>query len=413
MGDPFAFEERQLSSGAKLFHRRCDMPWTGLAFNVLVGHMHDPIGQEGTAHLLEHCLSSGSIGEVPAMPKRRLREWVGDRELTVNFGQTGLYWSRYGGRCLNENAGTLFRFLSDLVFRPGFDSDIEHDRAIIRAERADRFSSQEKDIDAVLKPIFYGTHRRATCNGLPDDAVLDGIGRKNVIRFHRRCYGAPNLRVISLGGLLVEEVEEYLEQVLPKRTHPAFQTRGPIPALPMEPYPKREWTFDATSGRQPTAVGLRWYWKLPIDGFPVRCMAANCLQAILMENVREGMRAAYDVSAATHSDYDHAQFEIATTIAPESQAKVRAAVEAALLDVDAFRFRIRRIRRAIEMEMRFFDKKYAHVLEEASLAVITEGRIPTNAENLARFAAVTEDDVARFVRESLAIEKSLLVIHES
>jgi len=132
-----------------------------------------------------------------------------------------------------------------------------------------------------------------------------------------------------------------------------------------------------------------------------------------MERVREGMRAAYDVSAATYSDYDHAQFEIATTIAPESQAKVRAAVEAALLDVDAFRFHIPHIRRAIETEMRFFDKKNAHVLEEASLTVITEGRIPTNAENLARFAAVTEDDVTRFVRESLAIEKSLLVINES
>lgn len=413
MGDPYRHEVRRLSSGAQLFHMHRNLPWTAAAFIIPAGHMHDPVGKEGTAHLLEHYLSGGSIGDLPAMSKPRLREWIEDQGLMVNLGETSSYRSLYAGRALNDAAGTLLGFLSDLLFRPGFDNDIAHDREIVRAERRHRLSRGSEEISAITKPIFYGTHRRATMTGLPADDVLNAIAQRDLLAFHRRYYGAPNLRIVALGGASVDQLMSELERCLPLREHASFEAIGPIPPLPLKPFAEREWTFDVTHERPAANAELCWTWKMPLGDFAVRAVAERCLSSILLERLRERMRATYHVSTDTYSRSDHADFEIEVHVAAERAQDIRAEVEASLLDIEMIRARVQRVRRATERQTLFMDLKSADILENASMSVAAIGRIETMEERLAAITSVSEDAVTRFVREDLAIEKSFLSITES
>lgn len=410
MGDPYRHETRRLSSGAQLFHLERDLPWTGAVFMIAAGHMHDPLGKEGTAHLLEHYLSSGSIGELSAMPQSRLQDWIGDQGMMANLGITSTYWTRYGGRALNGNARLLFQFLSDLVFRPGFDGDLEHDRAIVRAERKDRVSVLDDDIGRTMRSILYGDHRRATMTGLPKNEVLDGIVRKDVIGFHRRYYGAPNLRVITIGGLSLDDVSSALEHALPLREHASFEAVGLIPQLPLKSFSESERTFKVTSGRSPAKAELSWIWHLPSGNFGVRSVTRSGLRSILIERVRERLRAAYHVTVDSSTRGDHASFEISTTVAHERIADVRAEVEATLLDTDAIRARIPRIRSATERQTLFMDERFGAILEDAAMSVSLCGRVETMEEALSEIQSVSDEAVLRFVRSDLDINQSFLQI---
>ncbi len=413
MGDPYRHETRRLSSGAQLFHMQRELPWTAAVFVITAGHMHDPVGKEGTAHLLEHHVSGGSIGNLPAMSKPQLRDWIEDQGLSVNLGETGPYYSLYAGKALNESAATLLGFLSDLTFRPGFDNDLEHDREIVRAERIERVSRRNEEIEAVELPILYGTHRRATMDPLPQDHVLNAIMREDVLAYHRRYYGTWNLRVITLGGASIDQVASMLERCLPVVVHGLSKGVGPIPELPLAPFGAREKSFPPVNGRTPVKADLCWTWHLPTSAFGKRLVVQSCLGPILMERLRERLRATYHVEVETSSRMDHAVFEIEARVSIKRVADVRAEVEAALKDVDAIQARVQRTRTAIKRQTLLADMTYKDVIRVAAMDVAAKGRITTTEERLAEIDSVSSLAVAHFVTESLAIEKSYLAIVES
>ncbi len=413
MGDPYRHEMRRLSSSAQLFHMQRELPWTAAVFVITAGHMHDPVGKEGTAHLLEHYVSGGRIGNLPAMSKPKLRDWLEDQGLSANLGETGPYYSLYAGKALNDSAATLLGFLSDLVFRPGFDNDLEHDREIVRAERIERVSRRNEEIEAVELPILYGTHRRATMDPLPQDHVLNAITREDVLAYHHRYYGAWNLRVITLGGVSIDQVAFKLERCLPVVVHGLSKGVGPIPELPLAPFAERERTFAPVNGRKPVKADLRWTWHLPTGFFGKRLVTEACLGPILMERIRERLRATYHVSAGTHSNADHAVFEIEARVAIERVADVCAEVEVALQDVEAIQARIPRTRMALKRQTLLTDMTYRDTIRAAAMSVAATGRIVITEEHLSEIESVSSVAVARFVRESLAIEKAYLAIVES
>lgn len=411
MQDPFFFEERELPGRARLFHQRRDMSWCGMGVVIHAGHMHDPVGKEGTAHLLEHHVSNGRIGDLPAMSSADLRAWLVGNRMTASLGTTALYWTRYGGRAENANVGLLARFLTDLVFRPGLDGDLEHEREIVRAERVHRARDRGGRIAEMVASSAYGEHRRLTATGLPEDEVLDAITREDVAAFHAHHYAPANVRIISIGGVSANEMRETLERLIPAQREGQASVRLPTP-LPLRVPDPREIYVSREDGRPAESLSLRWKWRMPVARDRIGAVTAWTLKTLLHDRVREGGRAVYGIEASSGFDYDHSWFAISTKVDADKAGRVREEVAMALRDEAAITAAFRRKANDPTLEEIFFDRTCAEILEHAFVQVAAYGRVATHAELCATVRAVTEADVLEYVRTTLAQDRAQLVIIE-
>ncbi|HJV32541.1 MAG TPA: insulinase family protein [Patescibacteria group bacterium] len=411
MRDPLFFEEYELPGGARLFHQHREMPWCGIVALVMSGHMHDPIGKEGTAHLLEHHVSSGRIGGLPPMSSEVLREWLADNRMMANLGKTSLYWTNYGGRAENENVAALARFLTDLVFRPGLDGDLEHDREIVRAERVDGYDGRDDRIAEMVRRACYGGQRRFTATGLPRDEVLDTISRADIGAFHRRHYASANVRIVSIGGVGMDEMRRNLEALLPPQL-PGQAKACPVEPLALRPPDPRELRVPREDGRPAEMVSICMAWRKPIGRGRVRGAAADAVSALLHQRVRERLRAVYHIEACTSFEYDHVVFEIFTKTSADKVRLVREEIVRTMRDFEGIARVFRR--QSVERERSgvYFDLTCGDILESAVFQVGAFGRVTTHAQSRADERSVTETDVISYLGDLDPDEALTLIVEQ-
>lgn len=410
MRDPLFFEERMLPGGAKLFHQHREMSWCGVIVTVLAGHLHDEVGKEGTAHLLEHQVSNGRIGDLPAMSSEDLKSWLGRSRMMASLGATSLFWTRYGGRAENGNVGALARFLTDIVFRPGLDGDLEHEREIVRAERGHSIDDRSERIGHAVDRAAFRNHRRSTATGLPEDVVLDAITRADIETFRTRYYAPANVRVVSVGGVTTDEMEAVLRGLVPESRRGEIATS--IDPLIVPPPDPRELYMTREDGRLAENASIRWVWRMPADFHRLGPIAASALQGLLHQRVREDLRAVYGISAQHGYHYDHTSFEIRTKVDIEKIGAVRSEVERILGDCDAIARSFHRKSEELDVDETFFDRTCVSILESAAFQVCALGRIATMAELLDEAKSVTEADVLDYVRTKLDPDDTQIIIVE-
>lgn len=411
MGDPLFFEECALRGGAKLFHQYREMPWCGLGVVILAGHMHDEVGKEGTAHLLEHQVSNGRIGELPAMPMKDLETWLHRQRLTASFGSTALYWTRYGGCAENADFGKIARFLTDLVFQPGMEGDLDREREAVRSERGHRMNDRRARIDDAVDRSAFGDHRRTTATGLPDDAVLDGLTRRDLTDFHRKYYAPINIRFVTLGGVPFQRVAETLDQLVASNPPEAVEAGKIVPLGIRTPVP-RTLRFQREDGRPAKIARVERIWRMPMVEDETDTAVEYALNALLHQRLREDLRLVYGIEASREAHFDHLAFAISTKVDVKKVDAVLAEIDRILRDASALRAAFSRRDDLLRPGLIFYDHTCADILSHALSSITDLGHVVTRSETLKRSKAVTERDVLEFVRTRLDPEEAQTVIIE-
>ena len=412
MGDPLFFEERDLGGGAKLFHQyRPGMPWCGIGAVIVAGHMHDPVGKEGLSHLLEHQVSNGRIGDLPAMPIKDLQNWLHRRRLSASLGTTSNYWTRYGGRAENFQFGDIARFLTDLIFRPGFDGDFEKEREAVRAERGHRLNDRRTRIAEAVERSAFGTHRRTTATGLPDDAVLDGLTHQDVIGHHRKYYTPPNVRFVTLGGIDTDDMRKLLGELVPPVGPDAIEV-GRIPPLDLKPPDPRLLRFSREDGRPATTVRIKRTWRFPMIVDDTDTAAKHALDSLLLQRLREELRLVYGVGAECSAHFDHASFSIHTKVDAAKADLVLDEIERIMRDESGLREAFARKDHLLRPDLVIYDRTCGAIIDHALSSVTDLGYVATRSEALRVAEAVTETEVLDFVRDRLSLDMAQTVIVE-
>lgn len=411
MGDPFFFERRDLRGGAQLFHQHRDQPWCAIGLAIVAGHFQDPVGKEGTAHLLEHQVSNGRIGDLPMMPLKDLQHWLHRRRLSASLGSTSRYWTRYGGRAENANVGMLVRFLTDLVFRPGLDGDLEREREIVRAERGHHVSDRSDRIATDVAYAEFGDHRRNTGTSLPDDDVLNGLTLDDLKAYHRRHYAPVNARFVVIGGMPIDEVADLLDGLLPESGPDAVDV-GCVAQLALRRPDPNELRFPREDGRPVETASVRRVWRLPRRYDEVDTAAAHALSSLLHQRIREDLCLAYGIGASNVSSYDHHAFKISTTVDAAKVDGVLAEIGRIMRDEDAICRAFARQDHLLRPGLVIYDGTCAEVVAQALSSITECGQVLTRAEVVRRSEAVTEGQVLDFLRHALTPESSMTVVVE-
>ena len=392
MNDPMFFEKFELSSGLKVFFQRRNIGWFGSELVVNVGQRYDPPGKEELSHLLEHCLASGTQG-LPKMTLPEYQRWVDGQEFDFDFGVTGLDFTAYGGKAPSGRLDDYFAFLSTYALRPALDGGIDHERAIIRAERREKSSPRARKIERRRLRALFGGHRLASAQGWASDKVLAGLTLDDVRRHHRRYYQPANMKLVVAGGLDIDALLKALERMFGGYRDPNWIPYVLPPVEFRRPRPSEY--HSKLPGGNPDSVIIQYYWCLPPGEKALVTLARNGLMELAEARVRERLRLAYGVDADTSFYQDHAILALKTEVAPKMVAKTRAALDAAIGEVDALVEGLPRLIEGFRRGLNFLEFPTATAIDVAAVsAVSAEPR--TTLETMADVQAVTADEFRRF-----------------
>lgn len=406
--DPLAFSHHALPSGLRVYHHHRPLGFTGCQVMIGAGSRHDPPGKEELMHLLEHLVSTGTRG-MPAMSLVELERWIKQQRFDVSLGETQLDFSAYEGKTATPRFGALLRFLHDLVLRPTLDSSLEKEREIIRREREEAASPEERATEAARRRAVYGSHRLATCGGWAEDAVLDGLTLDDARAAHAAHYHPANMALIVVGGIdedaLLREVE-------------ATFSEGPTGHVPPRPDPlalavpdPREYVQKKDGGRV-HKVDVRYHWHLPRAPRGPLIVTRNGLAETLLDRIRERLHATYGVDVHDEPYADHTAFTIATHVSPKKVDVARLLIEETVRDAAALAAATPRLKDERTLALELLELGVDETIDMAAMQLNVSGRTSSVREILAAVDETRPEDVERLVATHLAPERAYVELVE-
>ncbi len=192
----FAYRSYLLENGLRVALLPTPTKTIVARLKIFHGAAHEQEGEQGLAHMLEHCLySAGSRKHTPGEVDQ-IHEL-----LPKTNAHTTLSNTTFVGRFLGEDLELFLDFTSESVFHPSFDSKIvEQERQRVLREIADR-----------TQGVRMGdrlTYEEALLRGFPQGRMV--AGKEEVVRtasidamrqFHSRGYHANNACLILVGDL--------------------------------------------------------------------------------------------------------------------------------------------------------------------------------------------------------------------
>ncbi|MEY4744231.1 MAG: hypothetical protein RL272_176 [Candidatus Parcubacteria bacterium] len=395
--DLMTFSTHVLPSGLRLFFQHRPLPFFGSKLVVHGGNRHDPPGKEELMHLLEHLLSSGTAG-MPRMSLMELERWLKAQRFDCSLGETHLDYSAYGGKASVAKLEPLLGFLRGLTLSPTLDSDLEKERDIIRREREESASPEERETARVRRRAVYGAHRLAQVDGWAEDAVLDGLTLADARKAHDRYYHPANMSLVVVGGVDEDALLAAAERLFPPGREGYEKPARPEPLSFGVPEP-REY-LQKKDGRV-TKIEVRYLWHLPPGGRLPLIMARNALSESLLDRIRERLRATYSVAVDDMAFADHRVLTVVTQVAPKKAELARSIIDETMRDAAAAAAALPRLKEEYRLALEFLELDVDETVERAVMAVNVSGRPRSVAELQAALDATAEDDVLRLMTSHL------------
>ncbi len=409
--DLFAFTAHTLPSGMRVYHQHRPLPFFGCKLMVHAGSRHDPPGKEELMHLLEHLLSSGTQGR-PKLSLVELERWISGQRFECALGETQMDFSAYGGKASANRLGPLLEFLRDLTLRPTLDSDLEKEREIIRRERDEATSPEERETETVRRRAVYGpSSRMAAVGGWAEDEALDALTLDDARDAHRRYYRPGNMSLIVVGGVEDREVFATAEKLFSDEDPHYVRPCRPPPMTFAVPDPREH--VQRKDGGRVTKMGVSYLWHLPpVERLPL-VLVRSALAESLMDRVREKLRATYNVDVNDLTLADHRIFSVTTQVAPKKVDVVRGIIEETMRDADAVCRELARLKDEYRLTVEFMELDIGETLDRAAIAVnATDARPRTVAEALALLDGIDEAAVADVMTTHLSPERAFVELIE-
>lgn len=409
--DLFAFTAHALPSGMRVYHQYRPLPFFGCKLMIHAGSRHDPPGKEELMHLLEHLLSSGTQGR-PKLSLIELERWISSQRFECALGETQMDFSAYGGKASANRLEPLLEFLRDLTLHPTLDSDLEKEREIIRRERDEAATPEERETEIVRRRAVYGpSSRMAAVGGWAEDPVLDSLTLDDAREAHRRYYQPGNMSLIVVGGVSEEETFATAEKLFTGGDPHYVRPCRPPPMSFGIPDPREH--LQRKDGGRVTKMAVSYLWHLPpVERLPL-VLARSALAETLMDRVREKLRATYGVDVNDLTLADHRIFSVTTQVAPKKVDVVRRIIENVMRDADAVCRELSRLKDEYRLTVEFMELDIAETIDRAAIAVnATDARPRTVAEALALLDAIDEAAIREVMTAHLAPERSFVELVE-
>jgi predicted Zn-dependent peptidase len=298
---------------------------------LAAGARHDPPGQAGLAHLVEHAAASGTAAHPTARALAGLVERVGgwtdaatEAEATVYRASTP---ARHADRALAVLAETALRpLLSDAI--------VAHEREVIRHELADGVDDAER-ADELAARSLWGDHPLAADPAGTVESVA-GLSAEDVRGFAAAAYTGPAAALAVVGPLPHDAVRALAAAAFAAMPTGPGLPAGPAPAVRARGRGLRLARADAER------VQLRLVFPGLATGDPDEA-ALWVLDALLggpraagrvFDRLREQLGLAYEAGTAAESYSDAGVYTVHAAVAPGAAVR---AVDAIAAEVAAIR----------------------------------------------------------------------------
>ena len=377
------------------------LPWArsvATGFRVGVGARDEPEDITGASHFLEHLLFKGTAtrtaGEIAAAV-----EAVGG-EMNAHTGRED---TAYYTRLPAGHAALGLEILSDVILAPAFrPQEIEAERQVILEEIAMDEDAHEDRVLTLLAASLFPDHPLGR-EVAGTRASIESMTREQIAGFHERWYRPANLVVSAAGavdhGEVVEQVERCFRGVeggeVPARVAPTKAVK-PLAVL-------------RRRGEQVhIAIGLRGVSRFDDDRYALD-LADQILgggpASRLFQSIREERGLAYSVYSFTSELSDTGEIGVYAGTAPTRFDEV-----IDLLQVELARFaadgptedEVDGAKGYVEGSLQLATESVAGTMSGIGRSLLHRDTVVSVDEHIARYRAVTHDDVRLVVDRLLA-----------
>ena len=206
------YREIRLSNGLVVAMQTTPTQTIQALLRVNSGSSHELEGEEGIAHLIEHCLCTAGSRKYSPSEADEIRGLFGNFGASTDVGRTN-----FTGSFLTEDLEPWLDYISDHVFNPRFDIEmVNGERNRVLREIADEKSSPKFNFTAEFDKYFYRGHPKATFT-LGKEDVVRNVDSDKLKLFHSQKFHPNNCDLILAGGLpentayLVERYFDHLK----------------------------------------------------------------------------------------------------------------------------------------------------------------------------------------------------------
>jgi predicted Zn-dependent peptidase len=381
-------------------HSACVGAWVG------VGARDEPEQLSGVSHFLEHLLFKGS----DTRSARDIAQAV-DRVGGDMNAFTAKEYTAYVTRLPSRHVGLGVELLADVLTRPSLrDDDIEAERQVILEELHMDEDTPDDRVHTLVFESLFPKHPlgRETAGSA---ATVEAIGADDIRAFFHERYG-PSAFVVAAAGLVDhdEVVTAVMSHFGPARAVTVAPRSGP--AAPVRPLA----VVRRSTEQVHLAVGFRSMTRNDPDREALEVLnhvIGGGMSSRLLQTIREDRGLAYAVYSA------HAEFCDAgalTIYAATTPGRVDAVLD--VIDFELGQLLTDGITDdELDVALGYLEGSLVLGLEDSGSrmarlggSLTVRGHVRTIDEQLARYRAVTRDDVQRVAARVLAEPRSLAVV---
>lgn len=338
MLDPYAdFERIVLPNGLTIFVSQVDREFEIFGFVVHAGSREDPIGKEGLAHFVEHCVSEN----VPNYPPEQIENYFEKQGGYINLGNTNYLRACY--RCkfqanvkyLRHILGIVGTMLLDATLTEG----IEKQRKIILQEYRDHFPYpfSTKINQLRISSIFHNHKLSKSMDSLGREEIIRKISAADLQAYHDQFYTPANISIVAIGKFS----SAIVKKAIAESPFGQQKTGRRLPlALPQNPDYSQRTRFDVKisqllkTDQQAAQGNYESYASLPgnMDKETVHFFAV-LLGKLLSREIREKTGRAYDVTVDYVCFQDLYEFYIDFHIDPTGLLEIEELVDSCIKTV--------------------------------------------------------------------------------
>jgi len=300
--DPYAeFESAVLSNGLTVHVAQWpNRPWQVMGFLIHSGASQDAVGREGTAHFVEHLVSSNAKISV-----NDLCDLFEERGGSVHLGATGYFDTSYSFFAPADHTflGKALDVFGHMLLAASLEKDIKNQRTIILNEFSRRYPDEfSYELDKrEQRALHEGSWLARFVRPLGDPDSINQITQEDLQRYYDGHYTPANMSIVCVGALSLNQILALLHDssfsVLKAGARTPLPERLAQVTLPTE---RRHVVHTSKFVARPSnTAGYRSVAKIPAT-VPDEHMylVRKMLSTVLYEEVREKRSWSYAVGSS-------------------------------------------------------------------------------------------------------------------
>jgi len=173
-----------------------------------IGELHDPVGQSGKAHLMEHLLITGATD---ASPPTSADQWMMQYDGQAN-AQTGLDYTVIAGTVDADSVGDELKAAAARLQSLSFDAELlEREKQRVYTELENMYRNMpwlvaRNTVREIIDPAPEGARR----GGVREQ--IESLSVEDLAQWHDRYYKPNNATLILVGAIDVEPVRQTINE---------------------------------------------------------------------------------------------------------------------------------------------------------------------------------------------------------